>query len=82
MVLVEDAAKSITSSDGELIQPVCFGDRWGEWATGSRAVQGAVCAVVVVEGFEFAQGVQQVGPGSGSGCGRAVQFGRSGSSVP
>jgi hypothetical protein len=31
----------------------------------SCALQGAVCPVVVVERFEFAQGVEEVGPGLG-----------------
>ena len=61
MVFVKDAAESISPSDGELVQFLCFGDRSGEWAKGSCGVQGAVGPVVVVERFEFAQGVQQVG---------------------
>jgi hypothetical protein len=60
VVFVKDAAESISSSDGELVQLLCFGDRWGEWAKGSCGVQGAVGSVVVVERFEFAQGMQQV----------------------
>jgi hypothetical protein len=35
VVLVKDAAESISSSNGELVQSVRFGDRWGEWAKGS-----------------------------------------------
>jgi hypothetical protein len=54
VVLVEDAAETITSSDGEAVQLAWFGDRLGEWASWSCVVQGAVCPVVVVELFEFA----------------------------
>jgi hypothetical protein len=35
VVLVEDAAESITASDDELVQSVRFGDWLGEWAKGS-----------------------------------------------
>jgi hypothetical protein len=41
VVLVEYATESISSSDGELVQSVWFGDRWGEWALWRCAVQGA-----------------------------------------
>ena len=61
MVLVEDAAESISSSDGEVIPAAWFADWLGKWAKGSCSVQGAVCPVVVVERFEFPQGSQEVG---------------------
>lgn len=61
MVLVEDAAESISSSDGEVIQSAGFGDRWREPATWGCALQGAVGPVIVVEPFEFTQGVDEVG---------------------
>jgi hypothetical protein len=60
VVLVQDAAESISPSDGELVQCLCFGDRLGEWAKGSCGMRGAVGPVVVVERFEFAQDVQHV----------------------
>src|SRR5947209_7619821 len=55
VVFVKDAAESISPSDSELVQLLCFGDRWGEWAKGSCGMQGAVGSVVVVERFEFTQ---------------------------
>lgn len=61
MVFVEDAAEPISSSDGEVIQPVWFSERLGEWVLWSCSVQGAVCSMVVVERFEFPQGAHEVG---------------------
>lgn len=61
VVLVEDAVESILSSDGELVQFPRFDDRLGEWTTGSGALQSAMGSMIVVEGFEFAQGVHGVG---------------------
>jgi hypothetical protein len=77
VVFVKDAAESISPSDGELVQFLCFGDRLGEWAKGSCGVQGAVGSVVVVERFEFAQGVQQVGLVKDGGA--VEEFGSAGS---
>ena len=77
VVFVEDAAESISSLDGEVIQSVRFDDRRGEWATWSCALQGAVCPVVVIERFEFAQDVQQVGLVQDEGA--VEQFGSAGS---
>lgn len=42
VVLVKDAAESISPSDGELVELLCFGDRLGEWAKGRCGMQGAV----------------------------------------
>ena len=81
VVFVKDAVESISSSDGELVQLLCFGDWLGEWAKGSCGMQGAVGSVVVVERFEFAQGVQQVGLVKDEGAVEGVRFGRFGSSV-
>ena len=61
LVLVEDAAESITSADVEVVESVRFGDRFGQWAEGCGAVQGAVGPVLVVEGLELAECVQEVG---------------------
>jgi hypothetical protein len=47
VVFVKDAAESISSSDGELVELLCF-DRLGEWAKGSCGMQVAVGSVVVV----------------------------------
>jgi hypothetical protein len=77
VVFVEDAAESILSSDGDVIQSVWFGDRLGELATWSCGMQGAVCSVVVVERCAFAQGVQKVDLVHDEGA--VEQFGSAGS---
>jgi hypothetical protein len=77
VVFVKDAAESISLSDGELVEFLCFGDRWGEWAKGSCGMQGAVGSVVVVTRFEFAQGVQQGGLVKDEGA--VEEFGAAGS---
>ena len=64
VVFVKYAAESILSSDGDVIQSVWVGDRLGELVTWGCGMQGAVCSVVVVERFEFAQSVQEGGSGS------------------
>jgi hypothetical protein len=61
VVLVEDAAESIFSSDVELVQSIRFDDRWGEWAKWSCGLQGAVCPMIVIGRLEFVQDVQEVG---------------------
>ena len=59
-VHMEDAAESVSSADVELIESAWFGERIGgrpQWC----AVQAAVGSVLVVEGFELAECVLQVG---------------------
>jgi hypothetical protein len=60
-VLVEGAAESVVSPDVEVVESAGIGDRLRSWAQGCCAVKGAVRAVFVVERFELAQCVQQVG---------------------
>jgi hypothetical protein len=60
LVLVEDAAETVTSADVELDDPVRIGDRFGQRFEGSGVRNALVGPVLVVEGLELAQGVQQV----------------------
>lgn len=57
-VFVEDAAEAVKPMD---VQSVGVGDRFGDGPQGCRAVQGAVGPVLVVEGFELGECVEQVG---------------------
>jgi len=60
-VLVEDAAESITSMDVQPVESVRFGDRFGNWPQGRRAVQGAMRPMLVVERLVLAERVEQMG---------------------
>jgi hypothetical protein len=57
LVFVEDAAKSIASSDAEPGYLVWIGDRCGQWAQWSGVGDALMRSVVVVEAFEFVQRV-------------------------
>ena len=59
-VFVEDAAKSIVSSDAEPGYLVRIGDRWGQWVQRSGVGEALMWSMFVGEVFEFAQGVQEV----------------------
>src|SRR5207244_2808183 len=61
LVLVEDAAESVMSSDVEVLDLVQFGDRQGERAQGRRSAERAVGPVFVVEGFVLAKRVEKMG---------------------
>jgi hypothetical protein len=82
VVLVEDAAESIFSSDVELVQSIRFDDRWAEWAEWAEwakwscGPQCAVCPMIVIERLEFAQDVQEVGLVQDEGA--VEQFGSAG----
>ncbi len=52
-VLVEDAAEAITSMDVRPVESAGFGDRFGNWPQGCRAVQGAVRPMLVAERLEL-----------------------------
>ena len=60
LVLVQGAAESISSPDGQLVQLGWFG-RLGEWLQGCREVQGAVWPMLVEELLVFAECVQEMG---------------------
>jgi hypothetical protein len=62
LVLVEDAAETIASSDVEAVELFRCGDGLGEWAQGCRGVKGPVGPVLVVEGLVLAERVHQVSP--------------------
>jgi hypothetical protein len=47
--------------DVEVVEGVGFGDRFGDRPQGRSAVQGAVRPVLIVEGLELAERVEQVG---------------------
>lgn len=60
LVFMEDAAEPVSWADVELVESAWFGERCGgrpQW----RAVQAVVGSVLVVEGFELAECVLQVG---------------------
>ena len=57
-VLVEYAAESVTSMDVQPVESVRFGDRFGNWPQGRRAVQRAVRPMLVVERFELGECVE------------------------
>ena len=61
LVLVQGAAESISSPDGQLVQLGWFGDRLGEWLQGCRGVWGAVWPVLVEELLVLAECVQEMG---------------------
>jgi hypothetical protein len=59
LVFVEYAAESVSSEDVELVESIWFGERIGGQPEG-RAAQGSVVPVLVVEGLELAERLQQV----------------------
>ncbi|MFL6056733.1 MAG: hypothetical protein ACJ72W_28125 [Actinoallomurus sp.] len=67
LVFVEDAAEPVSSADVKLIESACFIERFGRRPK-RLAVQGTVMPVLVVEGLELAECVEQVGlvPDQGS----------------
>ncbi|WP_308288966.1 hypothetical protein [Streptomyces humicola] len=60
LILVQDAAESITSSDVAVVESVRFGDRLGEWAQGCCGLKGAVGPVLGVEGVVLVVRVEQM----------------------
>jgi hypothetical protein len=68
LVLVQDAAESISPANAELVQLGCFGDGLGEWAQRCGGVRGAVWPVVVEVLLVFAECVQAMGPPDLDGC--------------
>ncbi|WP_408057623.1 hypothetical protein [Streptomyces chiangmaiensis] len=57
---MEEAAESVMSADVEAVESVWFGDRFGARPQGCSAVQGAVRPMLIVEGLELAERVEQV----------------------
>src|SRR5258707_516314 len=62
LVLVEDAAELIVSSDVEVGESVRLGYRLGQRAQGRCSVERAVGPVLVVKGLVLVERVQEVGP--------------------
>ena len=60
LVLVENAAEAVASSDGEVGQLVLVSDRRGQWTHRAGVRDALMRPVFVVELFELAQGVEQV----------------------
>jgi hypothetical protein len=59
-VFVQDASEPITSPDPEVGYLVWVSDRGRQWMQGAGVGEALVGPVAVVEGFEFAEGMQEM----------------------
>jgi hypothetical protein len=60
LILVQHAAEAVTSADGQVCEPVQFGDRFGQWCERSGVRDALVRTVLVIEDLELARRVPQM----------------------